>query len=116
ILSGVLLGLPFGANVSSMYNDLTTGRDLGQLHIVINPEYFTDLESFKNNIVRTMDDLNQIKPAPGFDQVYYPGQRSLAREKDYLENGIEIVDDIYEYLISDTIHSDSYGKTDPFAK
>jgi len=116
ILSGVLLGLPFGSRVSSMYNDLTTGRNLGQLHIVINPEYFTDLPTFKKNIVQTMEDLNNIKPAPGFDHVYFPGQRSMAREQEYLENGIEIVDNIYEYLISDVIHNDSFGKTDPFAK
>ena len=36
VLSGVLLGLPFGRQVSSMYDDLHAGRNLGQLHIVIN--------------------------------------------------------------------------------
>ena len=36
VLSGVLLGLPFGKRVSSMYEDLREGRDLGQLHIVLN--------------------------------------------------------------------------------
>lgn len=116
VLSGVLLGLPFGGKVSSMYHDLTAGRNLGQLHIVINPDFFTDLETFKNNISKTMQDLNNIKPAPGFDQVYYPGQRSAAREKEYLENGIEIVDEIYEYLVSDVIHNDAFGGKDPFAK
>ena len=34
ILSGVLLGVPSGKNVSSMYHDLSEGRDLGHLHIV----------------------------------------------------------------------------------
>ena len=41
VLSGILLGLPFGNKVSSMYEDLTEYRKLGQLHIVINPEFFT---------------------------------------------------------------------------
>lgn len=116
ILSGVLLGLPFGNKVTSMYHDLTEDRNLGQLHIVINPSYFTDLDEFKQNITKTMQDLNNIKPAPGFDRVSYPGQRSADRKAEYLENGIEIVDDIYEYLISDVIHNDSYGDKDPFAK
>src|SRR5699024_6386457 len=31
VLSGILLGLPFGNDVSSMYHDLSAGRDLGQL-------------------------------------------------------------------------------------
>lgn len=75
VLSGILLGLPFGNKVSSMYSDLTVYRRLGQLHIVINPAYFTDLEQFKQNITNTMNDLNNIKPAPGFSQVYYPGTK-----------------------------------------
>ncbi|WP_339227081.1 ureidoglycolate dehydrogenase [Oceanobacillus sp. FSL K6-2867] len=116
VLSGILLGLPFGSKVSSMYHDLSEGRNLGQLHIVINPEYFTNLEVFKQNISTTMNDLNNIKPAPGFDQVSYPGQRSAQREAAYMENGIEIVDDIYEYLVSDVVHNNAYGDKDPFAK
>jgi ureidoglycolate dehydrogenase (NAD+) len=115
VLSGILLGLPFGNKVSSMYSDLSEGRELGQLHIVINPSYFTDLDTFKENIMTTMGDLNNIKPAPGYDKVSYPGQRSAEREAKYMEQGIEIVDDIYEYLVSDTIHNNAYDNQDPFA-
>ncbi|ASN06743.1 ureidoglycolate dehydrogenase [Virgibacillus necropolis] len=116
VLSGILLGLPFGNKVSSMYHDLSEGRNLGQLHIVINPEYFTNLNEFKKNIAKTMADLNNIKPASGFDHVSYPGQRSAEREKKYSEQGIEIVDDVYNYLISDKVHNNAYNNKDPFAK
>lgn len=116
VLSGILLGLPFGNKVSSMYHDLTEYRNLGQLHIVINPEYFVGLESFQEGISTTMKDLNNIKPASGFKQVSYTGQRSAEREKAYEENGIEIVDHIYEYLISDVIHNNVYDHKSPFAK
>lgn len=116
ILSGVLLGLPFGNRVSTLYGNLSQGRNLGQLHIVINPAFFTDLETFKQNISRTMADLNGMKPAPGFHQVAYPGQGSASRERGSELNGIEIVDEIYNYLISDVIHSDKYDNKDPFAK
>lgn len=116
VLSGILLGLPFGNKVSSMYHDLSEGRNLGQLHIVINPEYFTNLDKFKENILTTMSELNNVKPAPGFDHVSYPGQRSAEREENYKKQGIEIVDDIYQYLISDTIHNNAYDDQDPFAK
>lgn len=116
ILSGILLGLPFGGKVSSMYHDLTEGRNLGQLHIVINPAFFTDLNTFKANISQTMTDLNGIKPAPGYDRVYYPGQRSSIRQKKNEENGIDIVDDVYQYLVSKEIHFNRYDQKDPFAK
>lgn len=116
VLSGVLLGLPFGKHVSSMYADLSKGRELGHLHIVINPAYFTDLALFKQNMSQMLDELKVIKPAPGVDQVYYPGERGLLREAAYEKNGIEIVDDIYNYLISDDIHFNRYDKKNKFAE
>lgn len=116
VLSGVLLGLPFGKHVSSMYDDLSKGRDLGQLHIVIDPSRFTDLENFKKMISQTMDELGSIKPAPGFTEVNYPGERALQRKAEYDKNGIEIVDDIYEYLISDDIHYNNFDHKSTFAK
>lgn len=116
VLSGILLGLPFGKNVSSMYHDLTEGRNLGQLHIVIDPERFAGIDAFKESIAQTMKDLNTIKPATGFDKVYYPGQRSAERENKSEKDGIEIVDHIYEYLTSDVVHNNAYDNKSPFAK
>lgn len=117
VLSGSLLGLPFGKHVSSMYHDLTKGRDLGQLHIVINPSYFTDLELFKKQISTMLDELKEQPAAPGYGEIYYPGERGLLRAKKYDEaGGIEIVDDIYEYLISDDVHYDRYHDKNKFAE
>ncbi|MCC8164926.1 MAG: ureidoglycolate dehydrogenase [Planctomycetes bacterium] len=115
VLSGVLLGVPFGKNVSSMYNDLTEGRNLGQMHIVLDPARFTDKAVFLKNINQLMADLNAVKPAPGFSQVKYPGQGSAERKKAYIENGVEIVDDIYDYLVSDIIHRNNYDNKGAFA-
>ncbi len=64
ILSGILLGLPFGRQVSSMYEDLHAGRNLGQLHLVINPAFFSSCELFRKHISQTMQELNAVKPAP----------------------------------------------------
>lgn len=116
ILSGILLGLPFGKNVSSMYADLSKGRDLGHLHIVINPEYFIGLDTFKKTMSAILDQLKQVKPAKGNSEVYFPGERGKKREADYQKNGIEIVDDIYQYLISDDIHYNRYDHKNKFAE
>ncbi|ARC86087.1 ureidoglycolate dehydrogenase [Clostridium argentinense CDC 2741] len=116
VLSGVLLGLPFGKHVSSMYEDLSKGRDLGQLHIVIDPSRFTDIESFKKNMSTVLDELGEIKPAEGFDRVNYPGERALIRKEKYDKEGVEIVDDIYNYLIGDAIHFDNYDHKNKFAE
>ncbi|AZS51449.1 ureidoglycolate dehydrogenase [Entomomonas moraniae] len=116
ILSGVLLGVPFGKSVSSMYADLSKGRDLGHLHIVINPAFFGDKEKFLEAISQTMAELNAIKPAPGFKQVLYPGQNSGIEEGRTDKEGVDIVDDIYDYLVSDKIYINSYDHKNPFAK
>lgn len=116
VLSGILLGLPFGNKVSSMYENLSEYRKLGQLHIVINPAFFAGLNEFKQDITQTMQDLNAIKPAPGFSKVLFPGQNNDIVVADYQENGIEIVDDIYEYLQSDIVHNNKYDHKNPFAE
>ncbi len=115
ILSGVMLGVPFGKNVTSMYNDLTESRNLGQLHIVIDPARFTDKVEFLKKINQLMADLNNVKPAQGVKQVRYPGQGSHERKAEYEKNGIEIVDDIYNYLVSDVIHNNRYDNKGAFA-
>jgi ureidoglycolate dehydrogenase (NAD+) len=115
ILSGSLLGLPFGKHVSSMYADLSEGRNLGQLFVLINPSYFTDLETFKENLSVMIKELNESKPATGVEQVYYPGELSEIRHKEHLENGIPVAKSIYDYLISDAVHYDAYDHSDAFA-
>jgi ureidoglycolate dehydrogenase len=116
IFSGILLGVPFGKHVSSMYDDLSKGRDLGHLHIVLDPKKFAGIDNFKENITQTMEELAQIKPAEGFDKVYYPGERGLLRKAKYDGPGIEIVDDIYNYLISEEVHFNRYDHKNRFAE
>ncbi|QLK85378.1 ureidoglycolate dehydrogenase [Staphylococcus sp. 17KM0847] len=116
ILSGSLLGVPHGIHVSSMYQDLTKGRDLGQLHIVINPSFFTDPKAFKQQISTMLDELKQQPAAKGYDEIFYPGERGKLRAQNYDKEGIEITDEIYAYLVSDDIHYDRYHGKNRFAE
>ncbi|MDT2598163.1 ureidoglycolate dehydrogenase [Enterococcus hulanensis] len=115
VLSGMLLGLPFGKNVSSMYSDLTEKRNLGQLFILIDPKRFTDLPSFKHSIETMIEELHDIAPATGFNQVYYPGETNQVKYDKYMTEGIPVAKQVLDYLESDTIHFDQYGKTGSFA-
>ncbi|WP_177232761.1 Ldh family oxidoreductase, partial [Staphylococcus cohnii] len=104
ILAGSLLGLPFGKHVTSMYEDLSQYRRLGQFHIVINPAYFADEAQFLTRVSDMVDELHGVKPAKGFDQVYYPGEIQEEVKKQYAERGIPVAQEIYDYLISDDIY------------
>ncbi len=101
VLSGSLLGLPHGKHVSSMYKDLSEYRNLGQLHIVINPDFFSSRELLEEKMEQMVEELHNQKPAPGFDEVYYPGELGLIVKEDYDKNGIPIPKDIMDFLESD---------------
>lgn len=115
VLSGILLGLPFGKHVSSMYDKISEGRELGQLFIVIDPKKFTDLDLFKDKIEQTISELHKINPAEGFDQVYYPGELAIVSEKKNLKDGVDIPESIIDYLESDEIYINSYDGKGIFA-
>ena len=117
ILSGVLLGVPAGKNVSSMYHDLSEGRRLGHLNVAINPEFFCGDKNFREHMSEVLDELGAVKPGVGFDKVYYPGERAQLRIKATQEaGGIEIVDDIYDYLVSDKLYINSWDHKNRFAE
>mgnify|MGYP002801289318 FL=1 len=87
------------------------------MHIVMDPERFVGLETFKRNMSATCDELNAMPTADGYDKVYYPGERAqMRKEKAYKTGGIEIVDSIYEYLKSDDIHYNRYDHKNRFAE
>ena len=115
IFAGTLLGAPFGPHVSSMYDRLDRGRDLGQLHIVLNPAFFGDPDLFLNQIGRMIGELHGVKPAAGFGGVLVPGENSREVREDYRKNGIPVVKEIYDYLVSDKLYLKSYQTGDPFA-
>jgi ureidoglycolate dehydrogenase (NAD+) len=115
ILSGSLVGQPFGPHVTSMYSKLDQGRELGQMHLVVDPAYFGDPAVFTRNIARMVEELHQVKPAAGNAQVIYPGEDAVRKEKEYGESGIPVVREIYDYLISDDICRNTYELGDPFA-
>ena len=117
IFAGILLGVPFGKHVSSMYHDLSKGRDLGQMYIVMDPSRFAGLDEFKKSMSQSLDELGDMPAAEGFGKVYYPGERAVMRcDKAYATGGIEIVDEIYNYLASDDIHYDRYDHKNRFAE
>ena len=98
-----------------MYNDLSKGRELGHLFILIDPSRFTNIHMFKEHVDQSMNELNETKPAAGFDRVLYPGELSLIKRKRNQDKRIPVVQDIYDYLKSDTVHFDKYGHSSPFA-
>ncbi|PAE16550.1 ureidoglycolate dehydrogenase [Virgibacillus sp. 7505] len=98
IFSGLLAGAAFGPHISKMYDDLDQKRKLGHYFCVINPSFFTDTDTFLEQMDRMMDELKQVPPAPGIERVFVPGEIEQIHEENNTENGIRIASSVYEYL------------------
>ena len=115
VLAGVLLGLPFGKSVTSMYHDLSENRNLGHTFIIIDPARFRNVDEFKQDIDRTVSELHAVPPAPDFDQVYYPGELSAISLERSRKEGVDIAKSIMDYLESDEVYINSYDNKGIFA-
>lgn len=98
IFSGLLAGAAFGPHISKMYGDLDKKRKLGHYFCAINPAFFTDADAFLENMDQMMAEIRQAPPAPGFSQVFVPGEIEQMNEERNLENGITIASTVYQFL------------------
>ena len=65
---------------------------------VINVEAFQPLEDFKNEVANFVDYVKSAAPAPGFDEVLVPGERSYRTKQERMANGIPVVDSTWEKI------------------
>ncbi len=99
VLTGVLMGAKYGPHITAMYGDYDKPRELASLMIAIDPSTFTSVEGFKASIDAMIDDLHREPPGPGYEKVYVPGELELIRQKANLENGVPVLDSIYNWLL-----------------
>ncbi|MGL4382947.1 MAG: Ldh family oxidoreductase [Bacilli bacterium] len=99
-IAGLLSGLKGGLNVSSMSDDLSLGRGLGQTHIIINPAFFGDEQAFKERVSKLLEQLTSLNDLDN-QPIKYPGQSSLARFKENEQSGIKLHPKIYNYLVNE---------------
>ena len=91
ILSAILTGLGFGHDPSGRHND-------GCFMAVFNVAAFRPLEQFKSEITEFAHYLKSSPTAPGFEEVYYPGELEHLRTKKLLQNGIMVEDQTWDRL------------------
>ena len=98
VLTGVLMGAKYGPHITAMYGDYDKPRELASLMIAIDPATFTSADRFKAQMDAMVDDLHREPAAPGFEQVYVPGELEIERERANREQGVPVVDSIYSWL------------------
>jgi ureidoglycolate dehydrogenase (NAD+) len=98
IFSGLLAGAAFGPHISKMYGDYNKSRKLGHYVCAINPSFFTNKEDFLAGMDEMINEIHQVKPAEGFNQVFVPGEPEQLKEEKHLREGVPITESVYQYL------------------
>lgn len=98
IFSGLLAGATFGPHITKMYGDMDRKRKLGHYFCAIDPAMFTDKQAFLQGIDQLMQELRESPTAPGFSQVFVPGDIEQINKRKNMEQGISIASTVYDYL------------------
>ena len=91
ILSALLPGLGFGIDPTGRHND-------GCFLAVFNTEAFRPLATFKKEVADFAAYLKATPAAEGYDQVLYPGEIEIMREKERNRDGIPVDDTTWGQL------------------
>lgn len=73
IMSGVLSGAAFGGEVGDQYKD-TKPQNVGHCFIALKKDIFLTSEQFKERMDTLVQRVHGVTPAPGFNEVLFPGE------------------------------------------
>ena len=84
------------SQLSGLYEGDTNNPnyDIGHFFICIDPENFTDIETFKKNVGDVMREIKSSKVARNTEEILVPGEFEYNTSLEVHENGIEISDEL----------------------
>ena len=93
VLSGVLPGLGFGHDPSGRHND-------GCFMAAFNVEAFLPLDEFKQQVADFAAYLKSAALAPGFSEIYYPGEIEHLNTQRLAKDGVTVEDSTWARLVA----------------
>lgn len=100
LLCGTLLSGITGSAVGDMYENWDRPQQVGHFFLALDPDCFAGRQAFDENMRRFVDQVKQLPPAAGSDEVLLPGEREHAAAQDAEEHGVPlpgaVVDDLRE--------------------
>jgi len=71
----------------------------GSFYILIDPKMFRDLDEFKSDVQKAIDELKSAPKAKGVNEIFFPGEQSYyKRKKNMQADRIEVSDNLMEKL------------------
>jgi LDH2 family malate/lactate/ureidoglycolate dehydrogenase len=99
VLSGVLTGALFGAQMPRMYDD-PAPQNLGHLFAAIDVEAMLPMEQFLSRMDEKERETRESPPAAGFDEVLMPGDVEYRKAEEYRRDGVPLSAEIHRELES----------------
>ena len=99
ILTGVLTGAEFGAQMPRMYDDPQPQR-VGHMFSAISIQAFMPMAEFLSRMDQKEEETREGPPAPGFERVSMPGDGTHERMATHREGGIPLTDEVYADLLA----------------
>ncbi|KAL2789213.1 Malate/L-lactate dehydrogenase [Aspergillus keveii] len=87
ILSGVLTGAAFGGEVGDQYKDARP-QNVGHCFIALKPDIFFSVDELKARMDTLVQRVHGVAPAPGFEEVLFPGEPEYRLEEQRRKEGI----------------------------
>jgi LDH2 family malate/lactate/ureidoglycolate dehydrogenase len=99
ILTGVLTGSLYGSQIPRFYDD-PVPQNLGHMFAAINIESMLPFEMFLQRMTDKERETRESAPAPGFNQVFMPGDLEYLRAEEHRKSGIPLRPEIHSELLN----------------
>lgn len=99
IISGVLMSSSYGKHTGALFNDLDRPQNIGHFVMAINPGVFQDVDSFKQQVDKVIEEIKASEKAQGVKEIYLPGEIEANNEQKR-KMGIPLNEKVIEQLLS----------------
>ena len=111
ILCSTLSGAYNSREINNFWKDFENPQNLGHFLGVFDIEKYIPLDVFKDRVDQLFDEIKSCPPAPGYNEVFIPGEIEYLSTAKKLAEGIDLGDGVVADLRS---LGDSYGIQWPF--
>ena len=98
ILAGTLNGAAMGSQVIDFNKDFVSTTHTGQAIAVIDPSAFGDIDDFKHNVDRLIQELRSAERMPGVERIWLPGEQSHHKRLTHEKQGVVLAPGLVKQL------------------
>jgi LDH2 family malate/lactate/ureidoglycolate dehydrogenase len=90
MLSTMLSGGAFGADVTHLYDDYERPQNIGHLMGVLSIAAFDDVSVFKRRVDKGIQEIKSVRKTPGVNEIFLPGEREYQSLVERRKSGIPV--------------------------